>query len=244
VAIVTNGPSTESSPQQRWTAVDGYIAEHLLPADAALDAAVTDSVAAGLPSISVTPNQGKLLQLLACMQGARTILELGTLGGYSTIWLARALAPGGRLITLEAEPRYAEIARANIARAGLAELVELRVGPALQTLPELHAEGAGPFDLIFIDADKQNYPGYFEWSLRLSRPGTLIVGDNVVRDGAIIDPDADDPKYGHGVIKGVRRFYEMAAAEVEEGTVSATAIQTVGAKGYDGFALVLVEDAG
>ena len=218
--------------------------EHLLPADAALDAAVADSVAAGLPPISVTPNQGKLLQLLARMQGARKILELGTLGGYSTIWLARALPAGGRLITLEAEPRYAEVAQANIARAGLSELVELRVGPALQTLPELHAEGAGPFDLIFIDADKQNYPGYFEWALRLSRPGTLIVGDNVVRDGAILDPDADDPTVGNEGIRGVRRFYELAGAQVEQGSVSATAIQTVGAKGYDGFALVLVEGTG
>jgi predicted O-methyltransferase YrrM len=241
---VTDATSSELSPQQRWTAVDDYIADHLLPADAALEAAIADSAAAGLPPISVTPNQGKLLQLLARLQGARTILELGTLGGYSTIWLARALPPSGRLITLEAEPRYAEVAQANIARAGLSELVELRVGPALQTLPELHAEGAGPFDLIFIDADKENYPGYFDWALRLSRPGTLIVGDNVVRDGAILDPGADDPKYGRGVIKGVRRFYELAGAEVEQGSVSATAIQTVGAKGYDGFALVLVESAG
>jgi predicted O-methyltransferase YrrM len=235
--------SAESSPQQRWTAVDGYIAEHLLPADTALDAAVADSAAAGLPPISVTPNQGKLLQLLARMQDARTILELGTLGGYSTIWLARALPPDGRLITLEAEPRYADLARANIARAGLAELVEQRVGPALQTLPGLHAEGAGPFDLIFIDADKKNNPGYFEWSLKLSRPGTLIVTDNVVRDGAILDPAAYDPELGDEGVQGVRRFYEMVAAEVQEGSVSATAIQTVGAKGYDGFALVLVESA-
>jgi predicted O-methyltransferase YrrM len=241
---VTDGTSAEPSPQQRWTAVDDYIAGHLLPADAALDAAVADSTAAGLPPISVTPSQGKLLQLLARMRDARAILELGTLGGYSTIWLARALPPDGRLVTLEAEPRYAEIARANIARAGLAELVELRVGPALQTLPELHAEGAGPFDLIFIDADKQNYPGYFAWALRLSRPGTLIVGDNVVRDGAILDSGADDPEHGDDLVKGVRRFYEMAGAEVAGGSVSATAIQTVGAKGYDGFALVLVEETG
>ena len=240
MAIVSDARSTEPSPQQRWTAVDGYIAEHLLPADAALDAAVADSVAAGLPPISVTPNQGKLLQLLARMQGARKILELGTLGGYSTIWLARALPAGGRLITLEAEPRYAEVAQANIARAGLSELVELRVGPALQTLPELHAEGAGPFDLIFIDADKQNYPGYFEWALRLSRPGTLIVGDNVVRDGAILDPDADDPTVGNEGIRGVRRFFELLAAGVGGGSIDATAIQMVGSKGYDGFALMIV----
>jgi len=236
-----NAMEPSSVSWQRWTAVDDYIAEHLLPADAALESAVADSAAAGLPPISVTANQGKLLQLLARMQGARAILELGTLGGYSTIWLARALPAGGRLITLEAEPRYAELARANIARAGLAERVELRVGAALRTLPQLHAEGAGPFDLIFIDADKENYPGYFEWALRLSRPGTLIVGDNVVRDGAIVDPGGDDPKYGAGVVRGVRRFYELAGAEVEKGAVSATAIQTVGAKGHDGFALVLVE---
>jgi len=236
-----NAMEPSSVSWQRWTAVDDYIVEHLLPADAALESAVADSAAAGLPPISVTANQGKLLQLLARMQGARAILELGTLGGYSTIWLARALPAGGRLITLEAEPRYAELARANIARAGLAERVELRVGAALRTLPQLHAEGAGPFDLIFIDADKENYPGYFEWALRLSRPGTLIVGDNVVRDGAIVDPGGDDPKYGAGVVRGVRRFYELAGAEVEKGAVSATAIQTVGAKGHDGFALVLVE---
>ncbi|HWY18159.1 MAG TPA: O-methyltransferase [Solirubrobacteraceae bacterium] len=226
-----------TEPRERWTAVDHYITDHLVPADPALEAALQDSDAAGLPPIAVTPNQGKLLELLARVQGARTILELGTLGGYSTIWLARALPPGGRLITLEAEPQFAEVARANIARAGFQEVVELRVGPALQILPQLTAEGAGPFDLIFIDADKQNYPGYFEWSLKLSRPGTLIVGDNVVRDGAILDPEAYDPAHGDEIIRGVRRFYEMVATEPR---VDATAIQTVGAKGHDGFALALV----
>lgn len=228
-----------TDPHERWTAVDRYISDHLISADPALEAALADSDAAGLPSIAVTPNQGKLLELLARMQGASKILELGTLGGYSTIWLARALPPGGRLITLEADPRFAEVARANIARAGLADAVELRVGAALETLPELHAEGAGPFDLIFIDADKQNYPGYFEWSLKLSRPGTVIVGDNVVRDGAILDPDAYHPEHGNEVIKGVRRFYEMVAEEPRV-SANATAIQTVGAKGYDGFALMIV----
>ena len=238
MAPVASTVDTGSASQERWSAVDRYIADHLLRGeDPALDAALRDSIATGLPPIAVTPAQGKLLELLARVQGARTILELGTLGGYSTIWLARALPPGGRLVTLEANPRYAVLARANIARAGLEELVELRVGPALQTLPELAAEGAGPFDLIFIDADKGNYPGYFEWSLKLSRPGTLIVGDNVVRDGAILDPDADDPSGGNETIKGVRRFYEMLAAESR---VSATAIQTVGDKGYDGFALAIV----
>jgi predicted O-methyltransferase YrrM len=231
--------TTDTNPHERWSAVDRYIAEHLVPADPALEAALRDSDAAGLPPIAVTPTQGKLLELLARIHGARTILELGTLGGYSTIWLARALPPGGRLITLEYEPRFAEVARANIERAGVAEVVELRVGAALDTLPRLHAEGAGPFDLIFIDADKQNYPGYFQWSLKLSRAGTVIVGDNVVRDGAILDPDAYDPQHGNEVIKGVRRFYELVSAEPRV-RGSATAIQTVGAKGYDGFALMIV----
>jgi predicted O-methyltransferase YrrM len=220
-----------------WSAVDSYIAGHLIGPDPALEQALRDSSAAGLPAIAVTPAQGKLLELLARVQGARTILELGTLGGYSTIWLARALPAGGRLVTLEAEPRYAEIARVSIARAGLRDVVEIRVSPALETLPELEAEGAGPFDLIFIDADKGNYPGYFSWALKLSRPGTLIIGDNVVRDGAILDPDADDPSGGNETIKGVRRFYELLASESR---VSATAIQTVGDKGYDGFVLALV----
>jgi predicted O-methyltransferase YrrM len=231
--------SARIDPHERWTAVDSYITDHLVPADPTLAAALRDSDAAGLPPIAVTPNQGKLLELLARIQGARTILELGTLGGYSTIWLARALPPGGRLITLEYEPRFAEVARINIARAGFADVVELRVGAALATLPELHAEGTGPFDLIFIDADKQNYPGYFEWSLKLSRPGTLILGDNVVRDGAILDPEAYDAVHGNEVIKGVRRFYELVAAEPRVNS-SATAIQTVGAKGHDGFALMIV----
>jgi predicted O-methyltransferase YrrM len=221
-----------------WTAVDGYIAEHLLTPDPVLDAVLAASDAAGLPPIAITPNQGKLLELLARIHHAHSILELGTLGGYSTIWLARALPADGRLITLERDPRYAEVASVNIANAGFSEIVELRVGSALATLPELHAEGAGSFDLIFIDADKQNYPGYLEWSLKLSRVGTLIVGDNVVRAGAILDPDADDPSFEDGgIAAGVRRFYELLAAEPR---VSATAIQTVGTKGHDGFALALV----
>jgi predicted O-methyltransferase YrrM len=225
---------------EQWDAVDRYIVEHLLERDAVLDAALKDSTAAGLPPIAVTAPQGKLLHLLLRLAGARTVLELGTLGGYSTIWLARALPMDGHLVTLEANAHYAEVARANIARAGLSELVELRVGPALDTLPVLAAEGAGPFDAIFIDADKQNYPGYFDWALKLSRPGTLIIGDNVVRGGAVLDPAARDPA-GDGVVQGVRRFYELLAAESR---VSATAIQTVGNKGYDGFALALVNDLG
>jgi predicted O-methyltransferase YrrM len=221
-----------------WTAIDGYIVEHLLPPDPVLDRAVAAGEAAGLPAIAITSNQGKLLELLVRIHGAHSILELGTLGGYSTIWLARALPEDGRLITLEREPRYAEVASANISSAGFAETVQVRVGPALQTLPELYDEGAGPFDLIFIDADKQNYPGYLEWSLKLSRVGTLIIGDNVVRGGAILDPEAEDPGFGDGgIAAGVRRFYELLAAEPR---VSATAIQTVGTKGHDGFALALV----
>ena len=218
--------------QEQWTAVDRYITDTLLSPDAALEAALKTSADAGLPLINVTPNQGKLLQLLAQAQGARNILEVGTLGGYSTIWLARALPAGGRLITLEFEPKHAEVARANIARAGLSDVVELRVGPALEMLPQLAAERRGPFDFIFIDADKANYPGYFTWALKLSRRGTLIVADNVVRKGAVIDADSKDP-----LVQGVRRFHELVAAEPR---VSATAIQTVGDKGYDGFTLMLV----
>lgn len=234
--------AAETTPQERWSAVDAYINEHLVVEEPALAQTRRDSEAAGLPPIAVTPNQGKLLELIARIHGAGTILEMGTLGGYSTIWLARALPPGGRLITLEAEPRYAEIARANIARAGFGDVVEIRIGPALQTLPQLAAEGAGPFDLVFIDADKENYPGYFDWSLKLARPGTIIIGDNVVRDGAILDPEAIDPVSGNAeVIPGVRRFYELLSAGAGEGHITATAIQTVGDKGYDGFALALVE---
>jgi predicted O-methyltransferase YrrM len=225
--------------QELWNAVDRYIDDHLVGEDSALEAAAAASDAAGLPPIAITPNQGKLLALLVRVHGARSILELGTLGAYSTIWLARALPADGRLVTLEANPRYAEVAETNIANAGLGEIVQLRVGPALQTLPELLAEGAGPFDVIFIDADKQNNPGYLEWSLKLSRPGSLIIADNVVRGGAILDPDGSDPRGGAGSVQGIRRFYELLAAEPR---VSATAIQTVGAKGHDGFAIALVSD--
>lgn len=218
--------------QDLWTAVDGYITGLLVPADPVLDAALEASAAAGLPAISVAPNQGKMLMLLAQLRGAQRILEIGTLGGYSTIWLARALPAGGRLVTLEANPDYAEVARANLARAGLADVVEVRVGPAAESLPELAAEGVGPFDLVFIDADKPSTPEYFAWALRLARRGTLIVVDNVVRDGAVVDADSEDAS-----VRGIRRFNELAAAEPR---VSATAIQTVGSKGYDGFALALV----
>jgi predicted O-methyltransferase YrrM len=218
--------------QEQWTAVDRYLTDQLLPPDPVLEAALQASVAAGLPPINVSPTQGKLLQLLARMQQARNILEIGTLGGYSTIWLARALPADGRLITLEADPKHAAVARANLARAGLAGVVELRLGRALDTLPQLAAEGRGPFDLIFIDADKPGYPDYFAWALKLTRRGSLIIADNVVRKGAVIDPASPDP-----IVRGVRRLHELIAAEPR---VSATVIQTVGSKGYDGFAIALV----
>jgi len=218
--------------QDQWTAVDGYFDELLLPSDPALEAALEGSAAAGLPSINVSPSQGKLLFMLARIQGARSILEVGTLGGYSAIWLARALPADGRLVTIESDPKHADVARANIARAGFADAVEVRVGRALDTLPQLAAEGEGPFDLIFIDADKASIPEYFQWALKLSRCGSLIVVDNVVRGGAILDATSDHP-----AVQGVRRFLELVAAEPR---VSATALQTVGRKGYDGFAIVLV----
>jgi predicted O-methyltransferase YrrM len=221
--------------KELWSEVDRYIADRLLPPDSALDAALAANKAAGLPSIDVSPPQGKLLNFFARMIGARRVLEIGTLGGYSTICLARALPPGGKVVTLEFSPAHAEVARRNIAAAGVADRVEVRVGSALETLPLLQKEGAGPFDLIFIDADKANIPSYLEWALKLSRPGSLIVVDNVVRDGGVIDPSRDDD----ADIKGIRRFFDSLAAEPR---LSATAIQTVGGKGWDGFALVLVEE--
>lgn len=214
--------------QEAWSDVDRYITENLLGPDPALDAALADSDRAGLPAIAVAPPQGKLLMLLAQMAGARRILEVGTLGGYSTIWLARALPADGRLVTLEYEPHHAEVARRNLARAGLADRVEVKVGAAIDTLPKLE----GPFDFIFLDADKAGYPAYFEWSLKLSRPGTVIVADNVVREGRMLAPR------GEPNAEGVRRFYELVAACPR---VTATAVQTVGAKGWDGFCLVRVE---
>jgi predicted O-methyltransferase YrrM len=220
--------------QDQWSTVDRYIVDALVPPDAALAAALAANAAAGLPAHDVSPNQGKLIMLLARMMRARAILEIGTLGGYSTIWLARALPAGGRLITLEADPRHAEVARANIARAGFAGVVEVRVGRALETLPRVEADGLGPFDLIFIDADKPSNPDYLAWALKLSRPGSLIVADNVVRDGAVADPASRDAN-----VRGIRRFFELLAAEPR---LSATALQTVGSKGYDGFALALVVD--
>lgn len=215
-----------------WTEVDHYLADVLELSDPALNAALESSASANLPAINVTPNQGKFLQLLARIQGAKKILEIGTLGGYSTIWLARALPSDGRLITLEIDPACAEVARANIERAGLGGLVEIRLGRAIDSLPQLAAEGSGPFDLIFIDADKPSNPDYFQWALRLSRRGTVIVIDNVIRNGAVADPTSIDAN-----VQGVRRLNELLAAEPR---VSATALQTVGSKGYDGFAIALV----
>ena len=220
------------SQEQQWTAVDRYITDLLVPADPALDAALAASAAGGLPAINVAPNQGKFLALLAQLQKARSILEIGTLGGYSTIWLARALPAEGRLVTLEADPAHAKVARANIENAGLASVVDLRLGPALETLPQIAAEGLGPFDFIFIDADKPAYPEYFEWAMKLSKRGSLIIADNIVRKGAVIEPNHEDPR-----VHGVRRFNELVAAEPR---VSATAIQTVGSKGYDGFVMAIV----
>jgi predicted O-methyltransferase YrrM len=219
--------------EDTWTAVDEYVAEQLIGEDAALDAALAASAEAGLPAIAVSPAQGKLLHLLARSIGARSVLEIGTLGGYSTIWLARAVGEDGRVLSLEADARYAEVARANIARAGFAETVEVRVGPALDTLALIAAEGPAPFDLVFIDADKVNTPEYFSWALPRTRSGGLILADNVIRGGTIGDPQSGDP----GGL-AARRLHEMLQHEPR---VSATTIQTVGLKGYDGFTLMLVE---
>jgi predicted O-methyltransferase YrrM len=215
-----------------WTKVDDYINETLVPGDAALENAVQKSNEAGLPQIQVSPSHGKLLHLLARTIGARRILEIGTLGGYSTIWLARALPPDGKLMTLEASPKHAEVAKGNIVAAGLAEKVELRLGPALETLPKLAAEKQAPFDFVFIDADKKSMLEYFDWALQLSRKGSLIFSDNVVRSGGVVDAASTDPD-----IQGVRRFYQALHSERR---VCVTAVQTVGGKGYDGYALALV----
>jgi len=215
-----------------WTAVDAYIAEHVVRQDATLDAALAAGEAAGMPAIAVAPNQGKLLQLIAHMVGARRILEIGTLAGYSTIWLARALGKGGRLVTLELDPDHALVARQNFARAGLLGTIDLRTGPALDSLASLAAEGAGPFDLTFIDADKASIPEYFTRALELSRVGSVIVVDNVVRDGKLIEAANTDPS-----VVGVRALHELLASEPR---VSATTIQTVGSKGYDGLTIAVV----
>ena len=217
---------------ETWSRVDSYFGETLLKADPSFDFALESSAAAGLPAIQVSPSQGKLLQLLAQAQGARRILEVGTLGGYSTLWLARALPTGGTLVTLEFDPKHADVARRNMERAGLSGTVEVITGDAKQTLPRLEAEGRGPFDFIFIDADKSGYPEYFKWALRLSAPGSLIIADNVVRGGAVADAASKDAN-----VQGVRLMTELVAAEKR---VSATAVQTVGSKGYDGLMIARV----
>jgi predicted O-methyltransferase YrrM len=215
-----------------WKEVDRYITDQLIPADPILDEAQGANAVAGLPAIDVAPNQGKMLHLLARIADARKVLEIGTLGGYSTTWLAWALPEDGRLITLEADAKHAEVARKNIARAGLDHLVTVRLGAALDTLPLLEKEGEGPFDPIFIDADKKNIPKYLAWSLKLSRKGTLILVDNVIRDGEVIDASSEDPN-----VQGARQLFDALKAEPR---FEATALQTVGSKGYDGFVMAVV----
>lgn len=221
--------------QKTWSAVDAYIEDKLIPADPVLESALAASTEAGLPPIAVSPSLGKLLMILAQGIGAKRILEIGTLGGYSTTWLARGLAADGRLITLEADPKHAKVARKNLENAGLGGSVEIRLGKALDTLPELAAEGEAPFDLIFLDANKDDYPGYLDWAVKLARPGSLIVADNVVREGKVADPDSTDPN-----VRGVQTMYERIAAYPK---LSATSIQTVGGRGYDGFLIAIVQPA-
>ncbi|MFJ2807104.1 O-methyltransferase [Kitasatospora sp. NPDC087271] len=219
--------------QSTWDAVDAYFSEQLVGHDPALDASAAAADAAGLPKIAVAPNQGKLLHLLALTQGARRILEVGTLGGYSAIWLARALPADGTLITLEIDPKHAEVARGNIARAGLEKVAEVRLGRAADSLAALVEQGVEPFDLVFIDADKPSNPEYFRRALQLTRPGSLIIVDNVVRGGAVADADSTDP-----AVVGTRALHDLIAAEPR---VTATSVQTVGSKGYDGFTLARVQ---
>lgn len=221
--------------QDQWTAVDRYFDGLFAPPDAALDAALKATSDAGMPLINVAANQGKLLQLLTRLVGARRILEIGTLGGYSAIWMARALPPDGRLISLEVNPAHAEVARANIARAGLSDKVEVRLGSAHDSLPQLAEQGAGPFDLVFIDADKASTPIYLTWALKLTKPGSLILIDNVVRDGAVADAASANPD-----VQGIQQGLAMLASDSR---ISATALQTVGVKGYDGLAIALVMGA-
>jgi len=220
------------SEERLYADVDRYLEQWFVPEDAALTEALATAASAGLPSIQVSPLQGKLLHLLAKLNGARRILEVGTLGGYSTIWLARALPPGGRVVTLEINPRHAEVAQPNFARAHVDSLVELRLGPALDSLSKLESEKGGPFDLAFLDADKPNNAAYFDWAVRLGRPGTVIVVDNVVRKGEVARPDSHDPN-----VEGTRRLNERVASDPR---VDATTIQTVGTKGHDGFLLAVV----
>jgi len=218
--------------QELWTAVERYFVDSVISSDPVQVETIRANAAAGLPGIDVAPTEGKFLYLLAKIRGAKRILEIGTLGGYSTIWLARALPADGTLVTLEVNAKHAEVAAANLLRAGFSSVVDIRLGPAFDSLEKLVDEGAGPFDFIFIDADKANIPGYLEWSLKLSRHGTVIVVDNVVRDGAVVDPDSADAN-----VQGVRALFAMLAGDSR---LEATALQTVGSKGYDGFALAVV----
>jgi predicted O-methyltransferase YrrM len=218
--------------ENRWTAVDHYLRERLVPADPTLDRCLEANAAAGLPAHEVSSLQGQFLYLVARMIGARRILEIGTLGGYSTIWLAKAVADGGRVVTVEADSRHAEVARANIGAAGLSDRIDLRVGEALTVLPEIADGAGGPFDMVFIDADKSNNARYLDWTMRLARPGTVIVADNVVRNGAVVNPHNSDPS-----VQGIRRFFDALAADRR---LCATALQTVGEKGWDGFAMAVV----
>jgi predicted O-methyltransferase YrrM len=231
------GSSPRATALALWGEVERYITAHVIPSDPDSEAVLEGNERAGLGLGPVSAIEGRLLEVLARTRGARTILEIGTHGGYSTSWLARALAPGGRLVTLELSTHHADVARSNLEQIGLEEVVEVRVGPAIATLSELREEGAGPFDLIFIDADKQSYPAYLDLSLALSAPGTLIVADNVVRAGAILDPDALDTRLGEGGIQALRGFYERLA---QAPNLTATVIQTVGGKGHDGFLLAVV----
>ena len=219
--------------RKSWSAVDDYIVGSLFEPDAALDAALAANRREGLPAIDVSAAQGKLLHLLARMSGAKKVLEIGTLGGYSTIWLARAVPADGKVVTLEIDPHHAAVARSNIGRAGLGDRVEQLVGPALASLSALHAEGAGPFDFVFIDADKPNNPNYLEWAMKLSRPGTVIVCDNVIRDGAVLNTDGSDAN-----VEGARAAFSFIGGHAR---LDGTAVQPVGAKGYDGFAIAIVE---
>jgi predicted O-methyltransferase YrrM len=218
--------------RELWTQVDDYYGDLLAPADEQLEAVLIANERAGLPAIGVSRLQGKFLEVLVRICGARRVLEIGTLGAYSTIWMARALPEGGRIVTLEFDPHHAEVAQANLQRASVADRVDLRVGRAIESLPKLVGTADAPFDLIFIDADKESYAEYLDWSLKLSRPGTVIVADNVVRDGKVVDPECDDPR-----VQGIRRFAARLAAEPR---LSATAMQTAGVKGYDGFTLAVV----
>ncbi len=219
--------------EKLWSDVDDYIVQRLVPEDAVMDAVLAANSAGGLPAIDVSAAQGRFLELLVSMTGAKKVLEIGTLGGYSTLWMARALPPGGRIVTLEFSPRHAEVAKANFARAGATDKIELRVGAALDSLPGVEEDGLAPFDLVFIDADKPNNPGYLDWAVRLSRKGTVIVLDNVIRDGAVIEARSGDRS-----VEGARQGFDFLGSHPR---LRATALQTVGAKGYDGFAIAVVD---